>query len=72
MRARHVLGDHAPDAANRLAAALRLGGRRAVRRCSDVPLGDPAARTAARERGEVDPELVRDPAYERRGGHACG
>ena len=60
MGSRHVLGDHAPHTAQRLAPAL---SRR--RRAADVFLGDAPLWARARERVQVDAELLRDLAHER-------
>ena len=64
VRARQVLGDASAHAADRLAAAFGWGR---ARRCSaghaaDVLLGDPALRTGAGQRVEIDAELIRDPS----------
>ena len=60
MGSRHVLGDHAPHTAQRLAPSLSRRGRAA-----DVFLGDAPLRAGAGERVQVDAELLRDLAHER-------
>ena len=65
MGARHVLGDQATDAAQRLApaffgAAAVPGGR------AHVVLGDAALRSRSFDGGQIDAELLRDSANERR------
>ena len=67
MRPGHVLGDHAADASQGLASAF---GARARRGRSHVVLRDPAARPGARDLGEVDTELLRDPTDDRSRLHA--
>ena len=61
MCARQVLDDLPADATHLLAPSLARGGGGA-----HVLLGDPAARPARRDGGEVDAELLRDPPDERR------
>ena len=68
MRPRHVLGDHAPDTAERLAAALGLGA--AGSGLADVLLRDPALRASPRQAVEVDTELLGNLADERRRAHS--
>ena len=69
VRARQVL-EHLPlDAADRLAPAFARCGAGAARAAADVVLGDPALRPGARDRREVDAELLREPAHERRRAH---
>ena len=70
MGARHVLGDQAADAAQRLAPAL-CGSQRVAADMSrsgsaDIGLGDPSARAGPGDRRRVDAELLGDPADERR------
>jgi hypothetical protein len=54
MGSRHVLGDHATDAAQGLAASLPAGGS------ANVVLGDAPARPGPRHGGEVDAMLLRN------------
>ena len=62
MGAGQVLDDLPPHAAHLLAAAFARRSRGAAH----VLLGDPAAGTARRDGVEVDAELLRDAADERR------
>ena len=71
MRARHVLGDEPPHAAQRLAASLRdvsglVHGRGRARTSSSVTRPGAGAATDV----EVDAELLREPPHERRRAHA--
>jgi hypothetical protein len=69
--ARHVLGDHAPYAAQRLAAPLACfgHGRRLTPghgRVAHVLFCDPPLGPCPCHRLELDAQLLRDPAHERR------
>ena len=66
--ARHVLGDHTADAAQRLAPPFA----RRDRGVAHVVLRDPAARAAARNSHQIDAELLRDAADDRGRLHAAG
>ena len=57
---RHVLGDHTPHTPQGLAPSLSRPGRAA-----DVFLGDASLRAGARERVQLNAELLRDLAHER-------
>ncbi len=75
VRACQVLGDLPPHPAQRLAAALRRSRRElvllqhylALSRASDVGLDDPPVRPRALQRGQIDAELLCEPANEGRG-----
>ena len=65
MRTGHVLGDHTTNTAERLASAVDTG-----RGGADVVLDDAPSRPRAGDAGEIDAELLRDPANDRGGLHA--
>src|SRR5213078_4302613 len=59
---RHVLGDQAAHATQGLAPSFTW-----CRGAANVLLGDAALRPGPRQRIDVDAELLRDPAHQRRG-----
>ena len=63
MRTGHVLGDHTTNTAEQLASAVDTG-----RGGADVGLDDAPSRPRAGDAGEIDAELLRDPAND---GVAC-